>query len=255
MQLTSLPEYTLSANLLQDKTILITGATRGLGRQVALQAAAHGATTILLGSSVKRLERLYDEMLDRNYPEPALQPVNFLGTGPQELEVLTNSVQSLFGKLDGIVHCAATVGQVCPLETMPPQKWLEAVHVNLNIPFLLTHAMLPLLRQSTHAHIIFTADQETQHPMPYWGAYAASKMGLSALAETFAQELESTHIRVNTVYPPNLQSALKVNHYPGLPPECFTPVEDIAAHYVYLLGEHNKNHGQHFSLKTMEILA
>lgn len=246
----SLPHYHLPSNALKDKVILITGAGRGLGREIALAAALHGATTILLGSSLKKLEALYDEMMDKQLPEPALQPMNFLGIGPKELNDMAQSIHSMFGRLDGIVHNAATVGQVCPLENLSPQKWLQATHVNLNIPFMLTHAVMPLLRQSNRASIIFTADSDVLNPIAYWGAYQSSKIGLINLAKTFAEELESTKINVNTVYPPHLRTALRVNHYPGINPADFTAPQTIANDFVYLLSNQCTAHGEHFSLSA-----
>ena len=248
MKTINLPLYTLEKNALKDKTILITGASRGLGREIALKAAEYGATTILLGSSLKKLESVYDVITENGWPEPALQPMNFLGVGPKELEALANSIESMFGKLDGLVHNAASVGQVCPLEVLPAQKWLQSIHVNLNIPFMLTHALLPLLHKSTQSSVIFTADNDASQPQAYWGAYHASKMGLKTLAETFMQELESTSIKVNTVYPPHLRTALRINHFPGINPAEFTAPEAVAADYVYLL--QSLHHGQHFGLSA-----
>ena len=250
---TLLPEYQLNTNALKDKIVLITGAGRGLGREIALTAGQYGATTILLGSSLKKLESLYDEMMDKQFPEPALQPMNFLGVGPKELNELAQSIASMFGRLDGIVHNAATVGQVCPLEILPPQKWLQANHVNLNIPFLLTHALLPLLQKSQKASIIFTADSDVLNPSAYWGAYQASKAGLINLAQTFAQELESTNIKVNTVYPPHLRTALRVNHYPGINPAEFTDPQAISEHFIHLLSDQCEYHGQQLALQAKSL--
>lgn len=251
----SLPKYQLADQCLKDKIILLTGATRGLGREVALKVAEYGATTILIGSKVKNLEKVFDDISDRNFPEPALQPMNFLGVGPREMDTLKQSVESMFGRLDGIVHCAANVGQVCPLENLPPEKWLQSIHVNLNIPFLLTHAMLPLLHKSEHASVIFTADTETSENKAYWGAYNASKAGLTSLADTIAQELENTVIKINSVYPPNLRTALKVNHYPGVDQNEFVPAQLVATDFVYLLSQQNTAHGQHFRLIPEESYA
>lgn len=249
MSLSSLPPYQLAHHSLKDKVILITGATRGLGREVALACARNGATTILIGSSVKRLEKVYDEIVDTHYPEPALQPMNFLGVGAKEMDALKTNVDNLFGQLDGIVHCAGTAGQICPLENLPPQKWLQAIHVNCNVPFLLTHAMLPLLQKSCSSNIIFVAEQDALQPQAYWGAYHASKSALLSLSQTFSQELENSSVNVHTVFPPSLHTGLKINHFPGINPSAFLPPEQIATDFIYLLTDHHQLHGGTYQLK------
>tara|TARA_R110002110_G_scaffold415858_1_gene658552 strand:+ start:6042 stop:6794 length:753 start_codon:yes stop_codon:yes gene_type:complete len=246
----SLPQFTLEKNTLQDQVILITGASRGLGRCLALKVAEYGATTILMGSNLKKLESVYDQIVDNGWVEPALQPINFLGAGPKEIQDISQSVKKMFGRLDGVIHNAAKLGQVCPIANMPPHKWQEAIHVNLNIPFMLTHSLLPLLSKSDKAKIIFTGDMNTQPAQAYWSAYAASKQGVTAISQSLAEELEGTNIQVNCVYPPELRTSLRVNHFPGINPESFIAPESITHNYIYLLSKQCTLHGRDIALSV-----
>jgi NAD(P)-dependent dehydrogenase (short-subunit alcohol dehydrogenase family) len=223
---------------LQGKVILITGASRGIGRAVALKAGECGATVILLSKSVKKLEAVYDEMVERGYPEPAIHPMNLLNMTPDDANTLAESIEKMFGRCDAIIHNAGISGSITPLEHLPPHKWQEVIHLNLNVPYLLTYALLPLLKKSDHASIIFTTADEAFEPKAYWSAYSASKAGINALAKSLHEELENhTSIRVSCINPGKVRTALRINAYPGLDPESFPLPESIAERYIELLQE------------------
>lgn len=231
---------------LKNKIILITGVSQGIGRALALRAAQAGATLILMGRKVKALETLYDEIVAQKLPEPAIQPVNLMQLTPQGASELANSIQQMFGRLDGLVHNASTVGQICPLANLPPHKWQEAIHINLNIPYLLTYALLPLLNHSTPSHIVFTLANEAKTPKAYWGAYSASKMGVLGLATTLHQELqENTNIRVNCINPGVARTAMRLNAYPGINPDEFTTPEELMPYYLQVLSQNESGHVFH----------
>jgi NAD(P)-dependent dehydrogenase (short-subunit alcohol dehydrogenase family) len=232
----SLPTIELAPNCLADQIILITGASSGIGRALALQAAKYGATTILIGKTLKKLESLYDQIVQAGYPEPAIHPLNLRSAEPKHALELAQSIHSLFGRLDAVVHNAGMSGQIAPLEHLPPHVWQEVIQVNLNAPFLLTHALLPLLKESKYASILFTTPDESHHPKAYWGAYSASKKGLLGLAKTLHLELEdNTTIRVNCINPGCVRTALRVNAYPGIDPNTMPLPESIIPFYIYLL--------------------
>lgn len=226
----------LSPHCLANQVILITGAGKGLGRALALAAAKHGATTILLGKSLKNLESVYDEITHNGYPEPAIHPLNLLRLDPKGANELLHSIEQMFGRLDAIVHNAGMSGPITPIELMPPEKWQEVIHLNLNVPYLLTHALLPLLRKGPHTSILFTTAHEAYQPKAYWGAYSASKHGTAALAKSLHEELESnTAIRVNCINPGKVRTALRLNAYPAIDPKSFTAPEALMPYYLYLL--------------------
>jgi len=226
----------LSPHCLANQVILITGAGKGIGRALALAAAKHGATTILLGKSIKNLESVYDEITSNGYPEPALHPVNLLQLDPKGANEVLENITQMFGRLDALVHNAGISGPITPLELIPPHKWIEVVQLNLNVPFLLTQALLPLLKKTQHASILFTTANEANLAKAYWGAYSASKHGVKALAKTLHEELENnTDIRVNCLNPGKVRTAMRLNAYPAVDPERFTNPDDLMPYYLYLL--------------------
>jgi NAD(P)-dependent dehydrogenase (short-subunit alcohol dehydrogenase family) len=230
----SLPH--LAPHCLAGQVILITGASKGIGRSLALAAAKHGATTILLGKSLKNLESVYDEIMNNGYPEPALHPVNLLRMDPKGAQELTQSIEQMFGRLDALVHNAGISGPITPFGLLSPEKWQEVIHLNLNVPYLLTHALLPLLNKTPHASILFTTAEEAYQSKAYWSAYSASKHGVCGLADALHEELENnTDIRVNCINPGKVRTALRINAYPALDPESFPTPESLMPYYLYLL--------------------
>jgi len=226
----------LSPHCLNDQVILITGAGNGIGRALAIAAAKHGATTILVGKSLKNLESVYDEITSNGYKEPALHPTNLLQLDPKGAQELLENITQMFGRLDALVHNAGISGPLAPLELMSPQKWLEVIQLNLNVPFLLSQALLPLLKKSKHASILFTTAHEAYQAKAYWGPYCASKHGVAALAKTLHEELENnTDIRVNCINPGIVRTALRMSAFPAVDPATFTNPEDLMPHYIQLL--------------------
>ncbi|MBN9288731.1 MAG: hypothetical protein BGO43_08560 [Gammaproteobacteria bacterium 39-13] len=237
----TLNQTTLAPGALNNQVILITGASDGIGRALAFHAAKYGATTILLGKSIKKLEALYDEIVAAGYPEPAIHPLNLLRAEPQHAADLAQSIKGMFNRLDAIVHNAGMVGQICQMEHLSPHKWQEVIQLNLNVPYLLTHALLPLLQETPHASILFTTADEATQGKAYWSAYSASKFGIMGLAQSLHQELETnTNIRVNCINPKKVRTGLRVKSYPAIDPLSLPAPEDIMPHYLYLLSESAK---------------
>lgn len=236
MQKLELSGLDIKENCLQDQIIMITGASDGIGRTLALHAAKAGATTILLGKSLKKLESLFDEISQLGYPEPALHPINFLNTEPEAIYDLVSHVKNMFGRLNGLVHNASDYGQLTPIEHLPPNKWQNVLQVNLNIPYLLTHAFLPLMKESAPANILFTLADEAFVGKAYWSAYSASKFGLYGLAQALYQECETnTGVRVNCINPKAVRTASRMKAYPGMDPERFQTAESIMPYYLDVL--------------------
>jgi NAD(P)-dependent dehydrogenase (short-subunit alcohol dehydrogenase family) len=223
---------------LRDKIILITGAGSGIGRAAALRFAEEGATVILTGKTVKKLETLYDEIMQKNGPEPAIFPVNFLGATPAHYQELADSLQQNFGRLDGLLHNAAILNSLTPIEHYPVEQWYNLLQVNLNAPFLLTQALLPLLKQSSSASIVFTTADVGHYARAYWGAYAVSKAGIESFAKILAEEFETnTHIRVNTIDPGKVSTQLRRKAFPAEDAESLPKPETIMEKYVFLMSE------------------
>lgn len=235
---------------LKNQVILITGTTRGIGRALALAAAKEGAHVILLGKDLKKLEAVYDDIMAQGSAEPAIYPINLLHMDPEQAQELVQSIQSMFGRLDALVHNAGISGPITPLEHLAPHKWQEVLHLNLHIPYLLTHSLLPLLKQTPYSSILFTAANESFNGKAYWSAYSASKFGILGLAQSLHQELEdNTTIRVNSINPGIVRTAMRVNAYPGIDPLTFSAPEEIVSYYLEVLSEKSRHiRGQHISI-------
>ncbi len=194
--------FTPPAGLLAGRVILITGASSGLGRALAIECARAGATVILSGRNGAKLERAYDEIESLGAPQPAIAMLDLEKATAIDYDALADTIGAEFGKLDGLVHSAALLGDRTPLEQYDVPTWCKVLHVNLTAPFILTQVLLPHLRKSPDASIIFVSSAVVHDSRPFWGAYAVAKTGLESVRSMLSQELEvEPNIRVNSVNP------------------------------------------------------
>ncbi|MGH8614762.1 MAG: YciK family oxidoreductase [Gammaproteobacteria bacterium] len=229
--------YCPPADLLKNRVILITGAGGGIGGAVAKACAAHGASTVLLGKTVTRLERTYDEIEAQGHPCPALYPLDLEKAFERDFEALAQTIGTAFGRLDAVVHNAAVLGELCPLMHYDLRIWGRVMQVNLHAPLLLTRACLSLLKEAEDASIVFTSDTVGHRARAYWGAYAVSKFALEGMMQVFADELEhNTRVRVNSIDPGPVRTRLRAAAYPAQDPSAWTEPEDVVLPYLFLLG-------------------
>lgn len=227
----------MSQHHLQDRIILVTGAGQGLGRTAALTFAAAGATVILIGRKVSKLEEVYDEIMATNAPQPAIFPLDLAKADEAGCTALAEAIFKEFGKLDGILHNAARFDNLSPLEIQTAEQLKGMFQVNVVAPFLLTKACFPLLRRSQDASVIFTSTTAGHHPSAFWGAHAATKSALETLAIVWSEELEATpNIRMNIVIPGAVQSPQRRKSHPGELPDALPTAESIMPLYLYLMG-------------------
>ncbi len=230
-------DYQPAADLLKDRIILVTGAGDGIGRAAARRLGAHGATVILLGRTIRKLEQVYDELEKAGAPKPAIYPMNLEGAMPKDYTDLAQVIESEFGRLDGLLHNAALFQGLTPIANYDIELWYRILQVNLNAPFMLTQALLGLLNRSADASVIFTADRVSKEGQAYWGAYAVAKGGAQTLMKMLASELETnTSIRVNSIDPGRVCTPMTLRIYPGREPEQWPTPETVLDVYLYLLG-------------------
>lgn len=239
MPLTAPPADTLSATELQDQVVLITGAGDGIGRAVALACAQYGATVVLLGKTVAKLEAVYDQIVATGAPEPAIYPMHLQGASTTDYAQLANTLDNHFGGLHGLVHNAANLPYLSRLKDYEPEDWLQTVQVNLNAPFLLTRACLPLLQTAPAASVIFTGDRALTDQPVFGGAYAVTKHSLHHLMTLWAYELQRTQMRVNLIEPGPTRTRLRRMIFPGEVSTTLATPEQVAPGYVWLLGPHS----------------
>lgn len=250
-------EYTASSDLLADRIILITGAGDGIGKAAAQACAAHGATVILLGRTIAKLEAVYDAIERAGHPQPAIYPMNLEGATPKDYLDLAATLEREFGHLDGLLHNAAILGSMSPMAHQDIELWFKVMQVNLNAPFLLTRACLGLLMKSDDASVLFTSDRVGRSGRAYWGAYGVSKFGIEGLNQILAQELETnTPVRVNSIDPGAVRTRLRTLAYPGENAMANPLPATIMAAYLYLLGPDSRGvTGQQLSAQNFDWSA
>ena len=241
-------KYQPQNNVLASRVILVSGAETDIGNAAAKIFARYGATVILCGGHVKELENTYDEIEKAGGAQPAIFPLDADKACFEHYEELTRVIESEFGQLHGLLHAKHYLGKPAPIDHYKPEEWARVLHNNLNMPFMLTQACLPMLRKAETASILFSTADVGQHGKAYWGAYGVSMAGQENLMQILADELESnTKIRVNSIDPGPIQSALRRSAFPGEDITQHPKPADIIMSYVYLMGDDSKEiSGQHF---------
>lgn len=226
---------------LKDRVILVTGAGDGIGRVAAKTFASEGASVILLGRTPQKLEVLYDEIVAMEAPEPAILPLDLKGARQEDYLQLSGVILDTFGRLDNVLHNAGWLGSLTPLSQYPLQQWFDALQINLTAPFLLTQALLPVLKTAPDPSILFTVDDVAQHPRAYWGAYAVAKAGLTAMMQVWADELESnTPIRMNAINPGPVATHLRKHAYPFEDASLLRKPEAFMDQYIYWMSSESQ---------------
>jgi NAD(P)-dependent dehydrogenase (short-subunit alcohol dehydrogenase family) len=229
-----LPErWAAAPDMLSGRVVLVTGASGGLGRAVALAAATAGATIVLLGRKPRPLEKLYDEIVALGAAKPAIYPLDLAGATPHDYADMAAAIERECGRLDGIVHAAAHFNALQPAAEIAPEEWMRALHVNLSAPFLLTQACLPLLRQSADASVVFVLDDPSRVGKAFWGGYGVAKHALPGLVSILHEELENGPVRVHALLPAPMRTALRRAAYYGENTLALPPPDATAI--IYLL--------------------
>lgn len=229
--------YIAPDNLLEGKVIAVTGAGDGIGAVAAKTLAAHGATVILIGRTVPKLEQIYDAIESSGGPQPAIYPICLEGASEKDYEDMHDRLEESFGKLDGLLHNAGELGQRTPIANYKLSTWQKVMQVNVTAEFMMTKALLPLLEKSESASIIFTTSGVGRVGKPFWGAYAISKFATEGMSQVLANELEGvSNIRVNCINPGATRTRMRAAAYPAEDPSTIKTPEDIMPLYLYLMG-------------------
>jgi len=226
------------ADELAGRVLAITGASDGIGRAVALECARHGATVILLGRSERKLEKVQAQIEQARAGSGAMLAVLDLERAlAGDYDRIADALLERFGRLDGLLHNAGVLGVLAPIEHYDVPTWCRVLHVNLTAAFALTQVLLPALKRSADASILFTSSSVGRHARAYWGAYAVSKAGTEALAQLLAAELENiSAIRVNAINPGPARTRMRRQAYPAEALESVPPPETLTRAYLALLG-------------------
>jgi NAD(P)-dependent dehydrogenase (short-subunit alcohol dehydrogenase family) len=231
-------DYTIKPAALDGKIILVTGAGDGIGKTAAKTFASCGATVILCGRTMAKLETVYDEIEAAGYPQPAIYPLNLESALEKDYDDMCNVLDDTFGRLDGVLFNAADLGERTPLANYSVSAWLRCMQINVNSPFMMTQALLPLLERAENASILFTSSSVAFKGRAYWGAYSVSKAAAENFMQTLHDELEgTTRIRANSINPGATRTAMRAAAYPAEDPETVKTPESLMPIYVYLLSD------------------
>ena len=230
-------DYRPSRDLLKDRVVLVTGASRGIGRVAALAFAAHGATVVLHGREVAALEKVYDEIEASGYPQPAAIPLDLDKATTRDYDALAYAIESQLGRLDGILHNASHVEKLSPLEQQSAEEWNRSLRINLVAPFALTQACVRLLKPAADAAVIFTLESHGHAPAAFWGSYAVAKAGVEALMKIQAAEWQGApNLRANAIIPGPVASPSRAKTHPGEVAASQRQPEALMPTYLYLMG-------------------
>ena len=232
-----LKTYQPRSDVLAGRTILVTGASRGIGKVAALSFAAHGATVILHGRDLRALENVYDEIASNGYPQPAAIPLDLDKATSRDYDALAAAIETQLGRLDGILHNASYLEKLSPLEQQNAEEWQRMLRINLVAPFALTQACLRLLKFSADASVVYTLESHGRVPAAFWGGYAVAKAGLEALMKIQAAEWqEFPNMRANALLPGPVASPLRAKTHPGEIATAQRQPLTLMPAYLYLMG-------------------
>jgi len=204
--------------------------------------ASLGASVILLGKTLSKLEQVYDQIEQAGYPVAAISEFDLASAGQLKYQQLTDNISNEFGRLDGLLHNASILGELTPIEHLEQDAWDKVININLTANFKLTQAMLPLLKQSKDASLIFTSSGVGRKGRAYWGPYAVSKFAIEGLMQVLADELEvNTSIRVNSINPGATRTNMRATAFPGEDPQTLPTPEQILPGYLFLLSDASKD--------------
>jgi NAD(P)-dependent dehydrogenase (short-subunit alcohol dehydrogenase family) len=222
---------------LAGRVIAVTGPSRGIGRAVALDCARHGAQVILIGRSERRLKAVQEEIEAECPGRSTIAVLDLERALAADYDRLADAVLGRFGRLDGLVHNAAILGTLTPIEHYDVPTWCRVLHVNLTAAFALTQVLIPALKASPDASVLFTSSGVGRRGKAYWGAYAVSKFGIEGLAQVLASELSDiTAIRVNVINPGRARTEMRRQAYPAEDPGTLPDPKSLTGPYLALLG-------------------
>ena len=230
-------EYTYPDDILRDRIILITGASDGIGKALALHAASLGAQVILHGRSVPKLEKVYDTIEEMDgAPRPSIAVMDLESANAESYTTLAQSIDAEFGRLDGLVLNAGILGERYAIEQYDAVLWQKVMHVNVTSVFAMTQVFLPLLQKSADPSVIFTSSGVGRTGRAHWGAYAVSKFATEGFSQVLADEHRHGKLRANCINPGATRTGMRLAAFPAEDRDALKRPEDILAPYIFLLG-------------------
>ncbi len=218
---------------LADKIVLVTGASRGIGYQAALEAARRGAHVVAVARTVGGLEEL-DDAIGGVGGTATLVPLDL--TEFDGIDRLGQAIFERWGRLDGLVGNAASLGAITPVPHMEPKDFEKLLALNVTANYRLIRSFDLLLRQSAAGRAVFLSSSSARSARAFWGPYAASKAALEALVKSYAAEVGGvSNVRVNAFYPGAVRTAMRARAVPGEDPGTLPHPSVIAPQLIDML--------------------
>lgn len=228
--------YTAAPDLLKQRTLLVTGASQGLGRVAAVAFAQHGATVILLGRNVRNLEQTYDEILAVGGPQPAIFPMDLAAATDADFATMAQTIGYQMSRLDGILHCATAFDSLVPQSLENVEDWVKLFKVNAAAPAAINRACADILEVAEQASVILIGETHGHKPAAYWGGFAVSKAALEAYFRVQADEWSNTPMRINMVIPGPINSPQRARTHPGEGKSSLPQLNAMLPRLLYLMG-------------------
>ncbi|WPG19021.1 YciK family oxidoreductase [Kosakonia cowanii] len=230
--------YQPKRDLLNGRIILVTGASDGIGKEAALTYARHGASLILLGRNEEKLRHVAQQVKDEG--QAAQWYILDMATcTPEACQQLASEIATTTSHLDGVLHNAGLLGDICPMSEQDPAVWNEVMQVNVNATFYLTQALLPLLLKSDCGSLVFTSSSVGRQGRANWGAYATSKFATEGMMQVLAEEYQN-RLRVNCINPGGTRTSMRASAFPTEDPQKLKTPADIMPLYLWLMGDDSR---------------
>lgn len=229
--------YQPKHDLLNNKTLLITGAGDGIGREAALTYARYGASLILLGRTKHKLEKVSQEIEILTGKTSEIYEIDLLTATLEQCQKIADSIAQKYHYLDGVLHNAGLLGVVAPIAEQPAALWHDVMQVNVNATFMLTQALLPLLLKAPHASLVFTSSSVGKKGRANWGAYAVSKFATEGLMQVLAEEYKNSNLRVNCINPGGTRTSMRASAFPQEDPMKLKMPADIMPIYLFVMSD------------------
>lgn len=230
--------YQPKRDLLNGRIILVTGASDGIGKEAALTYARHGASLILLGRNEEKLRHVAQQVKDEG--QAAKWFILDMATcTPEACQQLASEIATTTPHLDGVLHNAGLLGDICPMSEQNPAVWNEVMQVNVNATFYLTQALLPLLLKSDCGSLVFTSSSVGRQGRANWGAYATSKFATEGMMQVLAEEYQN-RLRVNCINPGGTRTSMRASAFPTEDPQKLKTPADIMPLYLWLMGDDSR---------------
>lgn len=232
--------YQPKTNLLQNRIILVTGASDGIGREAAITYARYGARVILVGRNEEKLRAVMEDIHQTGAPQAEWIVLDYESADATACQQFALHVASRVPRLDGVLHNAGILGDIAPMTEQKPEVWARVMHINVNVTFYLTQALLPLLLKSEAGSLVFTSSSVGRQGRAGWGSYAVSKFATEGMMQVLAEEYRSHNLRVNTINPGGTRTKMRASAFPQENPDRLKTPHDLMPLYLWLMADDSR---------------